>query len=30
VLEWGGRIIWIKDAVVEAELPFAMEVIGTS
>jgi len=28
VVEWQGRIVWMKDVVVEAEVPFAVEVSG--
>lgn len=28
LVEWAGRIVWMKDVVVEAEAPFAVEVVG--
>ena len=28
VVEWQGQIVWMKDVVVEAEVPFAVEVSG--
>ena len=31
VLEWEGRVVWMKDVVVEAEgVAFVVEVTGTS
>jgi hypothetical protein len=27
VLEWDGRIVWMRGVDVEAEIPFAIEVV---
>jgi hypothetical protein len=30
VVEWQGRIVWMKDVVVEAEgVPFTVEMVGS-